>query len=258
MVLREGDMGRLPARCGHFATISEALSWPLSHVVPPCTAETHPNPYARNPQQSRKQEWAEGGAPGQQAGFRCCVQEHRAVCARRRAYAHAAHTHSNMSQACRPVAEEGALAVALQKAAKLVGATLDLGPCLNVTALPRVSLETCFEWRRRGQRGHAARGAAKRGAQTHAAGSRAGGAHGAGAHAAFSLSLSNTGRVHTPRVHAPSSAFGRSAARTGRGRPSRSAARTGRGRPSSAPASSARQAVAHPEWWAQLTQQDAE
>jgi hypothetical protein len=39
-------------------------------------------------------------------------------------YTYIHHIHSNMSQACRPVAEEGALAVALQKAAELVDATL--------------------------------------------------------------------------------------------------------------------------------------
>ncbi len=70
-----------------------------------------------------------------------------------------------MSQAFRPRAEEGALVLALQEAEERVGATLVLGPWLNVTALPMVSLETCFARRRRGQWGHGARrGEARRGA----------------------------------------------------------------------------------------------
>jgi hypothetical protein len=49
-----------------------------------------------------------------------------------------------MSQAFRPRAEEGALALALHEKAERVGATLVIGPWRNVTALRMVSLETCF------------------------------------------------------------------------------------------------------------------
>jgi hypothetical protein len=79
---------------------------------------------------------------------------------------HPTHTHTHVANmsSIRPPAEEGALVEALGEAAKHRGVQLGVGPWRDVADLPTVRLGTCFAWRRRGQRGHAARrGEARRG-----------------------------------------------------------------------------------------------